>query len=77
MHESSTSAAAPATTGSSPAPEVHYQQALAALRGGAYSGLNPELQRHLITKLQHDLQVLQHATKGHVPLPVCYLDLAP
>lgn len=77
MNESSASTAAPAITDSSPEPEAHYQHALAALRDGAYSGLNAELQQHLITKLQHDLQVLQHAAKGSVPLPVCYLDLAP
>lgn len=58
-----------------PDPALHYQQALDALRNGAYQGLNAELRRHLITKLQHDLDTLTQAEQGHVPLPLCALDM--
>jgi hypothetical protein len=63
--------ASASTTG--PDPVLHYQRALDALRDGAYQGLNAELRRHLITKLQHDLDTLTEAQNGHVPLPLCAL----
>ncbi len=64
-------ASAPAT---GPDPALHYQRALDALRDGAYQGLNAELRRHLITKLQHDLDTLMQAQCGHVALPLCALN---
>lgn len=59
-----------------PNPVLHYQRALDALRDGAYDGLNADLRRHLITKLQHDLDTLVQAQNGRVPLPLCPLEPA-
>lgn len=74
MDESSLPSTAAPTT--SPDPALHYQRALEALRKGAYNGLNADLRRHLITKLQHDLDTLTQAQNGHVPLPICTLESA-
>jgi len=75
MDEPSLPVATAPPTGSDPV--LHHQRALSALRDGAYQGLTAELRRHLITKLQHDLDTLMQAQNGHVPLPLCALSAPP